>query len=148
MDAFLGVGTLTQTITGLVPTATYELEFFLAEGPGLFVSGNPLDVLTVSLGTDTLDTVIGTDPSFPSSDAYILEGPFTDVASATSEALTFTSNATDGEWCIDDVSLICDSAACAAATAVPEPDSLALLVAALLGFRAYEMKRRRNRMVS
>jgi len=147
MNAFLGAGTLTQTITGLVPTATYAVEFYVSEDPDLFLADNHADVLTVSLGPDTLDTIFGDDASFPNPPAYLFEGPFTDVATSTSEALTFSSNAIDGEWYIDDVSLVCDSAACAAATAVPEPNSLALLVVGLLGFGAYEVKRRRNRTV-
>lgn len=138
VDAFLGTGTLSQTLTTL-PGATYSISFYLAADPNtlnsaadyfLGIGGNNATV-DATFGADDLGTLDAVNDYFLSgtaADEY-LQWSFTDTAAGANTALTFTGSNPDGTWYIDDVDVEC-TANCGAAP-VPEPGTMPLLVSAL-----------------
>jgi hypothetical protein len=138
VDAFLGTGTLSQTLTTLVG-ATYSISFYLAADPNtlnsaanffLGIGGNNATVDT-TFGADDLGTLDAVNDYFlsgTSADEY-LQWIFADTAAGASTALTFTGFNPDGTWYIDDVDVEC-TANCGV-TPVPEPPAMMLLLTAL-----------------
>jgi hypothetical protein len=133
MNAFIGTGTLSQTYSTISGT-TYAVTFSLAADGTLWA--DPFDA-TIG-ATDPFSIDINSFPVTYTPPDY-LPGSFTFTATSSSSTLTFTGNVDTGTWLIDDVSVD--------PIVVPEPNSLAILASALLGFGAYEITRRRHRML-
>ena len=144
VDAFLGTGTLSQTLK-TVAGATYSISFYLAADANtlssaadyfLGIGGNDATV-DMTFGADDLGTIDAVNDYFlsgASADEY-LQWSFTDTAAGAGTALTFTGSNPDGTWYIDDVDVEC-TANCGVAP-VPEPPTMMILLAAFaiaLGF--------------
>ena len=144
-------GTLSQSVS-VTNGAQYVVSFYVAVDSatynGSFFDGldDSLDVSLTDTNNDDVADYSMQDPTDPFTSALYTPGnyigfSFDFTALSTSTTLTFSSDDTDGQWYVDDVSIDPVPAA------VPEPNSLAILLAALFGFGAYTLVRRRNRMV-
>jgi hypothetical protein len=148
VDAFLGSGALSQDLM-TIAGATYTISFYLAADQStldnalysLFGIGGYDATVDVGFGSDDVTTAALGAPIDALNDyflvgasagSYVPPSPwtFTDMASSTSTALTFTGSNPSGTWYIDDVDVEC-TAACQTPTPVPEPPSILLLLSAL-----------------
>lgn len=129
---------LQQTITGLTPGSKYAVRFYWAAGQQSGFTGNTTEGWRVSLGAQTLDTAIVTNPSHDFQAWRPTTLTFT--AANTTEVLSFLALGTPEGLppfsLLDGVSL----------SAVPEPSSWMMLITgfAFVGAAA----RRRNRTVA
>jgi hypothetical protein len=128
-DQYNGVqGGISQTITGLVAGQSYLLTFDAGAAQMQSRTGATTEQLQVSLGSQTVLTPVVSNPSKGFTGWFSLAYTFT--ATSASEVLSFLSIGTPSGLppiaTLDDVSLT-------AATPVPEPLSLALLGAGVLG---------------
>ena len=130
-------GAISQMITGLSVGSTYQLSFDWGATQFYGYSGNTTDAWQVTLGGDTKTTGTITTASHGFSAWRTATMTFT--ATGATELLSFlaigTPNGEPPTLLLDNVSLVATS------TSVPEPASLAVLGAGLLGFAAFRRRR-------
>jgi hypothetical protein len=123
-------GTIKQSIGSLNSGAFYLLDFFVGSpGAGTF------DVSFGSLSFDDLDfvtNVVNGETKYSGVVTGVLSGDLIFTFTLDNQSSTSVPR---GEWTLDNVSLVCDTAAggCDPTTSVPEPGSLLLVGAALAG---------------
>lgn len=145
VDAFLGTGSLSQALP-TVAGATYSISFFLAADEGTlddaFVDDANVDV---NFGGDDLGAIDALND-------YVAQGAgagaysqqnFMGTAGGNGMLLTLTGTNPGGTWYIDDVNVTC-TANCSLITAVPEPSSLSLTLAAFLALTVLGAARKRS----
>ncbi len=136
-DGAYQVGTLSQTLSGLVAGKSYQVSFYQAAGQQSGFSGITTEWWSVSLGRSSQATPVMTTPSHGFIGWSQVSLNF--VATATSEVLGFLAQGTpSGEppfVALDGISVT---------QAVPEPATFALLGAGVLGMLAVRGRRRRR----
>jgi hypothetical protein len=123
-DAFIGTGTLSQTLTTAIGTS-YTISFFVSVNDfNLFADPSATFDATFG-GVDLLSG--GISPEFVAFGAYT-EFSDTVVASSVSTEFSFTgvTNSPDGPWYLDDVDVEAQS------SEVPEPSGALLLLLAIV----------------
>jgi hypothetical protein len=113
-DAGENTQTLSQPLS--TPAGEYQFSFWLIN-----TSSNTGNSFTASFGSDVVLNITG---AFGHTD-YMFED-FIVSATSGSTTISFVGSQSEGQWFVDDVSV----------TLVPEPASLALLAAGLLGLAA------------
>jgi hypothetical protein len=135
-DGAYEVGTISQTINGLVVGAQYELSFYQAGAQQQGFDGATTDQWKVSLGSDVQYSDLIHDNSHQFSGWT--EQTLTFTATSASEVLGFLAVGTpDGEppfSLLDDVSMVQISSP--PPTAAPEPSAFVLMIVGLLGVTA------------
>ena len=130
-------GSVSQTVTGLVAGTSYLLTFDTAAAQLQSRTGATTEQLQVSLGSQTFMTPVVSNPSQGFTGWF--SDAFTFTATGASEVLSFLSIGTPSGLppmaALDDVSVT-------ATTPVPEPLSLALLGAGVLGLGLVRHARR------
>jgi hypothetical protein len=125
-DGAFEVGAITQTVNGLTAGDTYAVSFYWAGAQQSGFSGVTTEQWDVSLGAQTIDTVIVTDPSHGFTGWQYSTLDFT--ATSGSEVLSFLAIGTpNGEppfSLLDGVSMN---------VVTPEPATLPLLLTGLMG---------------
>ena len=134
-----GGGGISQTVTGLSQGTTYAVTFSYGASQLQSRNGATTEQLAVSLGGQTLDTNVISDPARSFTGWFTTTLDFT--ATATSEVLSFLSIGTPSGLppiaTLDGVSI----AAVPPVSAVPEPASLALLGLPMVGLAALWRRR-------
>jgi hypothetical protein len=129
---------ISQTVSGLTTGAQYTVSFWYAGAQQYNFNGPTTEQWMVSLGGQTLSTQVLNDPSNGFTGWYYANLTFT--ATSSSEVLSFLANGTpNGEppfSLLDGVSMV---------QAVPEPGSITLLAAGLIGLAFLVRRRQLNR---
>jgi hypothetical protein len=131
-DGAFWVAPITQTITGLVVGQTYELSFDWAAAQQYGYDGDTTSQWTASLGSQSFSTAVYNLPNHGFS-GWMHE-TYTYTATATTEVLSFLATGTPNGLppfaLLDGVSLTATNSP-AAVSAVPEPETLAMMLAGL-----------------
>jgi hypothetical protein len=139
---------ISQQITGLTPGAQYDVGFWTAnaqfrDGNGQNFSGASISQLLVSLGPDNQSSPLVPIASHGFSGWQHIDLIFT--ARSNSELLTFLANSTTPG--LPPAALL-DGVTLNQVTAVPEPTSLWLTAAGLLGLGVVYLRQRRARLAA